>query len=93
MPDRRQNNDHDLLVELRTEMKAVREDIKDLKDGTQARLSALESDRVTQKEFQEVKKDFESRIRFIEKYVWMAIGIVGLIDLIGIVYVIEKLNK
>jgi hypothetical protein len=43
-------------------MKAVRDDIKDLKDGTAARLSVLEADRVTQKEFQ----DHEDRLRKVE---------------------------
>lgn len=36
------SNDHDLLVELRTEFRGMRTDIKDLKDGTAARLSILE---------------------------------------------------
>jgi hypothetical protein len=89
MPDRRQNTDHDLLIELRTEMQGVRSDIKEIKDGTAARLSALEADRVTQKEFQ----DHEDRIRFIEKYVWGAVGIIGLINLIGFAYIISKLTN
>jgi hypothetical protein len=88
MPDRRQNTDHDLLVELRTEMKAVREDIRELRDGTAARLSSLEADRVTQKEFM----DHEDRIRFIERYVWGAIAIIGLINFIGFAYFIDKLR-
>jgi hypothetical protein len=44
-------NDHDLLVELRTEMRGVREDIKGLSEGTsekisdhETRLRALEKD-------------------------------------------------
>lgn len=36
------SNDHDLLVELRTEFRGMRTDIKELKDGTAARLSSLE---------------------------------------------------
>lgn len=35
-------NDHDLLVELRTEFRGFREDIRDLKTGTAQRLSDLE---------------------------------------------------
>lgn len=35
-------NDHDLLVELRTEFRGMRNDIKELKDGTTSRLAALE---------------------------------------------------
>lgn len=34
--------DHDLLIELRTEMRGVREDIKDMKDNTSQRLNSLE---------------------------------------------------
>ena len=33
-----QSQDHDLLIELRTEMRGVREDIKDIKDGTADKL-------------------------------------------------------
>ncbi len=40
--DQELTNDHDLLVELRTEFRGMREDIKDLKDGTASRLNALE---------------------------------------------------
>jgi hypothetical protein len=67
MSDRRQNSDHDLLIELRTEMQGVRRDIKELTDGTAGKLS-----------------DHETRLRFIEKYVWGAIAIIGFINLIGI---------
>ncbi len=36
--------DRDLLVELRTEMRGVRNDIKELKDNTSQRLERLERD-------------------------------------------------
>lgn len=75
MPDRRQNSDHDLLIELRTEMQGVRRDIKELTDGTAGKLA-----------------DHELRIRFIEKYVWGAVGIIGLINLIGFAYIVDKLR-
>ena len=55
--------DHDLLVELRTEFKGMRADIKDIKDNTSARLAALEGDHVTTKEF----ADHEKRLRSIEE--------------------------
>jgi len=86
MPDRRQNSDHDLLVTLHEQVKQIRVDIKELKDGTSDRLKTLEDDRVTQKEH----LDHENRIRFIEKYVWGAIGIIGLINIIGFAYIISK---
>lgn len=35
-------SDHDLLVELKTEFRGMRVDIKELKDGTSTRLASLE---------------------------------------------------
>lgn len=37
-------DDRDLLIELKTTMQSVRDDIKDLKDGTSKRLDNLEQD-------------------------------------------------
>jgi hypothetical protein len=81
--------DHDLLIELKTEVRALRGDIKELKDGTAQQLSNLKDDHVTRKEHE----DHETRIRFVEKYVWGAIAIIGLINLIGFGTVLVFLNK
>ena len=90
MAERRSQNliDHDLLIELRTEMRGVRDDIQKLTDGTALRLKALEDDHVTRIDH----TDHENRIRFIEKYVWGAVGIIGLINLIGFAYIISKVH-
>jgi len=42
--------DHDLLVELKTEMAGVRCDIKDLRDGMSSRVSTLERDKADRRE-------------------------------------------
>ena len=55
--------DHDLLIELKSEMVGLRADVKDLKDGTKERI-----------------RDHEVRLRFIERYMWLAIGALGLIE-------------
>ena len=81
-------DDHDLLIELRTEMRGVREDIQNLTNGTTTRLSSLENDHVSRKE----RDDLENRMRFVEKYVWGAIGIIGLINLIGFAYIVSLIN-
>ena len=64
------NNDHDLLIELRTEMQGIRKDIKDLKDGTTERISKLENEKTDKKEFDElytkVNTDIETRVRALE---------------------------
>ena len=64
------NDDHDLLIELRTEMQNVRKDIKDLNDGTASRIKTLESDKVDRKDLdiiqKKVNEDHEVRIRALE---------------------------
>lgn len=75
-----QNTDHDLLIELRTEMRGVRDDIQKLTDGTAQRLNTLENDHVSRKEYE----DHETRIRFIEKYVWGAVAVIGILNFIGL---------
>lgn len=89
MPGNLNLQDHDLLIELRTEMQGMRKDIKDLKDGTATRLMSLETDHVTRKEHD----DHETRMRFVEKYVWGAIAIIGLVNLIGFGYVLTHFHK
>jgi hypothetical protein len=89
MPERRsQSQDHDLLVALHEQVKQVRVDIKELKDGTATRLSDLENNHVTRDEY----KDHETRLRFVEKYVWGAIAIISLINLVGFAYIVSILN-
>ena len=38
-------------------------------------------------------EDHEKRLRFIERYVWGVIGIIGFIELIGFAFIIQQLNK
>jgi hypothetical protein len=66
--------DHDLLIELRTEMKALRSDVKDLKDNTSKRVDALENEKIDRIEVTRLKNDadkihddHEARIRAVEK--------------------------
>lgn len=58
-------DDRDLLVELRTEMKGVRADIKNLSDGNNARLTLLEQgklDRTEANRLQSESLDFHTKI-------------------------------
>jgi hypothetical protein len=64
-------HDHDLLVELKTQVQNIRQDIKDLKDGTTLRISSLEKkDKSDRKEVEElqnkINNDIEVRIRQLE---------------------------
>lgn len=69
-------NDRDLLIELRTQMGAVRDDIKDLKDNFSVRVSNLEQNAVSKIE----TTDHENRLRFIERYMWTAIGVLAAVE-------------
>lgn len=68
-------NDHDLLVELRTEFRGMRSDIKDLKDGTAARLSVLEKKTEDLETTKATKQDLEKtdarldRVRTTQNYI------------------------
>jgi len=64
-PEQTQNmSDHDLLITMHEQIKNIRIDIKELKDGTSERLSKLEEDHVSS----EVVNDHEARLREIEKF-------------------------
>ena len=52
-------NDHDLLVELRTEFRGMRTDIRELKDGTASRLAALEKKTEELETYKASKVDLE----------------------------------
>ncbi len=85
MPPEIATSDHDLLIELRTEMKGMRQDIKTFSDDTKERLATLETKKLDKDEFNkflidDTKKsdDHERRIRFIERYGWMALGAISL---------------
>jgi hypothetical protein len=63
-------NDHDLLIELRTEVQNIRNDIKELKDGVAVRIAILEKDKADKKVVEElqikVNDDMEIRVRSLE---------------------------
>lgn len=88
------SNDHDLLIEMRTEMRNVRSDIKELKDGTTQRIQSLENDKANRIDLEELQKTvnehIEIRVRKLESktdnyfltitlYSLAVIGMIGLI--------------
>jgi hypothetical protein len=56
------SNDHDVLIELRTEMRGLRSDVQDMRTGITARVLNLESNSVSKIQFD----DHETRIRGME---------------------------
>ena len=63
-------DDHDLLIEMRTQLKRLSEDIGELKNGTSKRIEDLECDKANKKEFEDLAKEVyvtkEERIRKLE---------------------------
>jgi len=66
----KQSLDHDLLIELRTEVANIRNDIRELKDNTTSRVIQLERDKADRKEVEELQKkvneDIDIRVRTLE---------------------------
>ena len=96
-------SDHDLLIEIATEMRRAVSDIKDLGksfiemgkqiEGLNAsvdgKIAAAVAPKLDRKEFmpalgdsQKQRDDHEKRLRFIERWVWGAVGILGFIQLL-----------
>jgi hypothetical protein len=62
--------DHDLLIELKTQVLNIRDDIKDLKSGTTERIQKLEADKADRKDVEElqniINNKIEARVRKLE---------------------------
>ena len=60
MEDETQKKDHDLLIEIKTIVKGLVEDVKDIKTNTVGRVEKLEIESVKRSELEAVKKDIVS---------------------------------
>lgn len=69
--------DHDTLI-------ALKATVEQRFDAIEAKLDELKDDLKTRVD------DHESRIRFLEKYVWLAVGAIGIIDTIIGFYLLYK---
>lgn len=82
--------DHDLLIAIATKLDRAIQDIKELKDNAAARIDALEAEKLNQKEFESVRLssdklhgDHEKRIRRLERWGFIAIGALGLVQIVA----------
>lgn len=82
--------DHDLLIELKTEMKGLRQDVRSLSDNTTAQIRDLQRDKLNRQDFIEYEveaktqsKDHEERIRTLEKAFWRGIGALAVIQMVA----------
>jgi hypothetical protein len=78
--------DHDLLIELGTEMRAVRSDIKELKDGTYPRIVALEKDKLDKTEFDKLQRRVASMEESRQAYfITMGLFTAACVTMIGLI--------
>ena len=96
--------DHDILIEVKTELKQVRldiadvkKDIKDVKDNVAHRVENLEIEKIDKvtidkllADAEDTHKKLNQRISNLENWRWYLIGI-GTIAVLVIDYVIRKL--
>ena len=61
------NNDHDLLIELRTEMRGIKDDIKRLSDGTATKITVLENTKADMNDFCDLRNVVEKHATRIGK--------------------------
>ena len=66
-------SDHDILIELRGEVKGLRQDVTDMRDNTKT-----------------ILVDHETRLRFLERWAWGAIGIIGVAEAVLAYYIQHK---
>ncbi len=62
--------DHDILIEIKTEVGFIRQEVKDLKENTTGRITALEINKAPVT----TTADHETRLRLLERWGWKAIG-------------------
>lgn len=84
------NSNTDILVAigvLQTKVDILSEDIREMKDGTKIDIQFLKDDKVSRAEMVHINTeqvtinlDVETRIRFIERYMWLAIGALGIVE-------------
>ena len=75
-------SDHDLLVSIHTKVERVIDDVKDLGMNVGGRLTLVEETKLGKKEYDVEHADHEKRIRNLERYVWLAIGALAVLQFI-----------
>ena len=87
------------IGKLETKVDFVIGKLDDLEKGIVTRLERVEATKLAAQDFMIYKTDQaganldkETRIRFLEKYAWIAIGALGLIQLISFAYIAQRLQ-
>jgi hypothetical protein len=78
-----EQNDHDLLIKIETKLDRAIVDIKDLKDNTTARVTALEEEKASQKDLATTQDDLKK----LSRLVYIGLGIVLTLEFALTLYV------
>ncbi len=70
------SSDHDLLITLHEQVRGIRDDIKDIKDNLNSRVTKLEDETIDRKEFDALQTD----VRWLQRIAYTGIGILGAIQ-------------
>jgi len=93
-------NDHDLLIELKTGQQWLRDDIREIKDGTTKRITDLETLKADKKDLdslaEEVHIPREKRVRSLENKLsalWIMMAVYSAIGITMIVLILGHMWK
>lgn len=81
MIDEKHSADHDLLVTIHTKLERALDDIRELKDGTTSRITHLEAEKTDRKDFETLQKDYDNRLKWLERIAYGGIGILSVIEM------------
>lgn len=86
-------SDHDILIELRSEMRGLRGDLKTLNTTTASQIGGLQASKLDKDEFaqfriadEKIKDDHEKRIRRLERWVLLGLGALGVVEFLVQIY-------
>ena len=92
-------NDHDLLIRLDTKVQGLIEAVNSFHKGVIERVALLEKGRCTKQELEDFQRtavgvhgDMEKRIRSVEKFTWIAVGIVTIIQIFAVPLILNFLK-
>ena len=74
--------DHDILIQIQTEVGFIRQEIKDLRENTTGRITALEINKAPAT----TTADHETRLRLLERWGWKAVGGLAILQAVITLY-------
>ena len=69
-------SDHDLLITLHEQVRGIRDDIKDIKDNLNSRVTKLEDGKIDRKELETLQSD----VKWLQRIAYGGLGIISAIQ-------------